>query len=207
MTGKIKLGDALTIKKWKNRTSPQSPKRFVAILKKEPNEFKRKLLLIGYFFDRLARNGVTSFLVGGQAVEVYTAGQFVTGDIDITVSDRDKAEKLLSQMSFAREGMIWLNKDLGMAVQIVASYPSRTKMARTIEVEGSEVRIVGVEDLIIDRLVAAKYWRSNPKLDTEQATVLLSVFRNNIDRVYLRKRALEERVRDYLNQISQWNRG
>ena len=183
------------------RYDEQSPKNFLGSLKREPSELKKKALFIGYVFDRLAKQRVDSYLVGGEAVEMYTAGQFRTGDIDITVSERPKAEKLLRQLGFSREGMIWLNQDLAIAVQIVASYPSRMEKVRTIEVNGFTVKIVGVEDLIIDRLVGAKYWRSNPKMEMEQASVLLESFRSSIDLAYLKNRASEERVEDYLTVI------
>ena len=171
-------------------------------LKSEKNEFRRKLLFIGYLFNKLSKLGVTTYLVGGQAVEIYTGGQFSTGDIDITASNREKTSELLLQMGFLKTGMIWLSEDLGLAVQIVDSYPSRTEKTRKIVIEGRVVNVVGVEDLIIDRLVAAKYWRSNPKLDMEQAAVLLSEFRDGLDLSYLEKRANEEKVADYLRLLS-----
>lgn len=181
--------------------TPSTPRRVAAQLRKEPSEFKRKLLFTGYLFDRLAKQDVKAFVVGGEAVEIFTAGQFVTGDIDITVTDREKADRVLAEMGFIKVGRIWLSEDIGVAIDIVATYPSRTERARTIEVNGFKVNVEGVEDLVIDRLVAAKYWRSNPKLDIEQAAVLLTAFKNSIDLEYVRKRAVEEKVDDYLSEI------
>lgn len=172
------------------------------MLKDEPNELKKKTLFTAYLFTKLAKQEVDCYLVGGEAVELYTGGQFATGDIDITVTDRPRAEKLLLRLGFVRAGMIWLNEDLKIAVQIVASYPSRTEKIRTVKIGKFTLKVIGVEDLIIDRLVAAKYWRSNPKLDTEQATVLLGAFRNSLDLEYLERRAFEEKVSDFLRQIS-----
>jgi hypothetical protein len=182
-------------------TSASISQSLFRILKEEPDQFSRKLLFIGYLFDQLRRRGVEAYLVGGEAVELYTAGQFETGDVDITVTSREKAERILSRMGFSREGMIWLNEDLAIAVQIVASHPTRTEKVRSIKAKGFTIRMAGVEDLIVDRLVAAKYWRSNPKLDSEQASVLMNLYRNDIDREYLKKRASEENVEDYLQQI------
>lgn len=100
-------------------------------------------------------------------------------------------------------GRIWLHEDLGLAVDIVASFPSRTEKARTVEVADLTLQVEGVEDLIIDRLIAAKHGRSNPKLDIEQATVLLAVFRPSLDTTYVRRRAKEEQVHDYLTQVEE----
>jgi hypothetical protein len=135
-------------------------------------------------------------------VELYTSGQFATGDIDVTSTDRSKMEILLKQMDFESEGMIWLNKNLMIAIQIVAHSPSRTEKARLIEVAGLKLKVIGVEDLIVDRIVSAKYWRSNTKLDLEQAAVLFRNFRESLDLSYLRRRSSEENVEDYFQEIS-----
>jgi len=53
------------------------------------------MLLIGYLTERLERKKPESvYLVGGQAVETYTAGQFRTGDIDIVTPDSETAEEI-----------------------------------------------------------------------------------------------------------------
>jgi predicted nucleotidyltransferase len=95
----------------------------------------------------------------------------------------------------------WISKKLGMAVQIVGAYPSRAEKVRTVEINGYEVKVVGVEDLIIDRLVAAKFRRSNAELDTSQATSLLYSFADSLDFAYLVQRAREERVEDVLSAL------
>ena len=69
--------------KRRQRTPPGA---LIRQVKKEPNELKRKMLLVGYLSDELSKRGAFVFLVGGQAVETYTAGQFTTGDIDITTT-------------------------------------------------------------------------------------------------------------------------
>jgi hypothetical protein len=165
---------------------------FVSQLVKEPNELRRKMLLVGFITKKLEQKQVYIYLVGGQAVETYTAGQFTTGDIDITTTDRDETEVILARLGFNREGMIWLNRKLGIAVQIVGSYPSRSEKITTINVGRFQVKVVGPEDLIIDRLIAAKFWKS--ERDGEQALALINVFRRRLDLPYLRKRAREQHV-------------
>jgi len=169
---------------------------FVSQLNKEPNELRRKMLLVGFITKKLDQKQVYVYLVGGQAVETYTGGQFTTGDIDITTTDRNETEVILAQLGFKREGMIWLNRKLGLAVQIVGSYPSRSEKITTIDVGPFKVRVVGPEDLIIDRLVAAKFWKS--ERDGEQALALINVFRKRLDLPYLRNRGREEKVEDMI---------
>src|SRR5438093_4611255 len=102
-------------------------------LRKEPDELARKMLLIGYLTEMLEREKPESvYVVGGQAVETYTAGQFRTGDIDIVTPDSKAAEEILKRIGFEREGKIWLNKALGLAVHIVGLFPKNFEKARII---------------------------------------------------------------------------
>ena len=174
-----------------------TPSGFASKLAKEPNELKKKMLLLGYLSSSLP--GASLFLVGGQAVETYTAGVFTTGDIDFTTTDTPGTEALLSRLGFEKEGMIWTSSRLGLAVHLVSSYPRRSLRARTIEVDGYAVKVVGVEDLIVDRLAAAKFWKSGR--DLEQAKALLNTFGETIDMAYLEKTADEEMVGDALKSI------
>lgn len=169
---------------------------FKAQIRGEKNELRKKLLLIGFLTDVLSKEGETVFLVGGQAVETYTAGQFTTGDIDVTTTDQEATEKVLSRIGFKRVGLVWLNEALGLAVHIVASFPSRSEKARTIKVAQYRVKVIGIEELIIDRLKAAKFWKS--ERDEEQALVLFASFKSSIDLEYLKRRASEEKVDDVL---------
>jgi hypothetical protein len=175
-----------------------SPTAFSSRLASEPNELRKKMLLLGYISERMARRNASVFLVGGQAVETYTGGVFTTGDIDITTTDTKETEALLEKLGFVREGMIWVSMRLGMAVHLVASYPRRSVRHRTFEVDGYLVKVVGVEDLVIDRLCAAKFW--NSERDAEQAKALLDVFRDSIDEGYLEETARAENVHDLLMQ-------
>jgi len=154
------------------------------------------MLLVGYLTEKLSKKGKSVFLVGGQAVETYTAGQFTTGDIDITTTDREATERLLVQMGFTREGIVWLNVGLGVAIHIVGDYPSRSEKVRKIDVGPYRVFVVGVEDLIIDRLKAAKFWKS--ERDREQAVVLFNAFRRSIDSHYLSSTARDQDVEELL---------
>jgi len=53
--------------------------------------------------------------------------------------------------------------------------------------EGRHCIMVGLEDLIIDRLNACKHWKS--ETDCEMATLLVARYREELDRAYLERRA------------------
>jgi len=174
-------------------------KSFISRLRKEPNELRKKMLLLGYVTSQLEKKKQSIFLVGGQAVETYTAGQFPTGDVDVTTSDSATTQKVLKSLGFKEIGMIWLNKPLGIAFHIVGYFaPERP---RTIRIGPYKARIVGVEELIMDRLSAAKFW--NIPADYEKAKVLYDNFEKQINKDYLRENAKKKKVDDLLLRITE----
>lgn len=176
-----------------------TPKSFIAKVRKEPNELRRKMLLLGYATSQVERKNQSVFLVGGQAVETYTAGQFPTGDIDVTTSDSTTMQKVLKSLRFEEIGMIWLNKTVGIAFHIVGYFAP--EKPRTIRVGPYKVRIVGVEELILDRLSAAKFW--NIPADYEKAKVLYDNFKKQIDMDCLQENAKKKKVEDLLLRVTE----
>ena len=174
-------------------------KSFISKLRKEPNQLRKKMLLLGYVTSQLEKKKQSIFLVGGQAVETYTAGQFLTGDIDVTTSDSATTQKVLKSLGFEEIGMIWLNKPLGIAFHIVGYFPP--ERSRTIRIGPYKARIIGLEELILDRLSAAKFW--NIPADYEKAKVLYDNFEKQIDKDYLREIAKKKKVDDLLLRITE----
>ena len=174
-------------------------KSFISRLRKEPNQLRKKMLLLGYVTSQLEKKKQSIFLVGGQAVETYTAGQFPTGDIDVTTSDSATTQKVLKSLGFEEIGMIWLNKPLGIAFHIVGYFPP--ERSRTIRIGPYKARIIGLEELILDRLSAAKFW--NIPADYEKAKVLYDNFEKQLDKDYLREIAKKKKVDDLLLRITE----
>jgi len=170
---------------------------FLSQLKKEQNPLRMKMLLIGYITDRLEKKAQHVVLVGGQAVETYTGGQFTTGDVDITTTDSKTTEEFLKSLGFRNVSMIWLNEQLGVAIQIVGdSLAGSFEKTRTIQTGPYNVKVIGVEDLIVDRLSHAKLWNSSG--DLEKAKVLYANFERQIDESYLKETAAKRGVKDFL---------
>lgn len=177
---------------------PVNSKSFVSQLRREPDPLRMKMLLLGYITERLEKKNQAVFLVGGQAVETYTAGQFPTGDMDITTTDAPETEKVLKSLGFRQIGMVWLNKRLNIAFHIVGYFPP--ERSRTIKVGPYDARIISVEELILDRLSAAKFW--NIPADYEKAKVLFDNFRKQIDMKYLREMAEKKNIGDLFQTLN-----
>ncbi|TMI69848.1 hypothetical protein E6H11_05810 [Candidatus Bathyarchaeota archaeon] len=191
----------MSVKRTSSKTysSALTAKSFISRLRKEPNELRKKMLLLGYVTSRVEKKKESVFLVGGQAVETYTAGQFTSGDIDVATSDSPSTEKVLKSLGFRQIGVIWFNEKLGVAFDIVGDFaPERP---RTLKVGPYKTRIVGVEELILDRLSAAKFW--NIPADYEKAKVLYDNFEKQLDKDYLREIAKKKKVDDLLLRITE----
>lgn len=177
------------------KTSPEYKE-----LKEERDSFKRRMLFLGFLTKTLKQNGVEAILVGGQAIDLYTAGTFSTTDIDLLVDDKMIAEKLLNRFGFGKEANgLWLNKDLAIVVQVISQpYSGDSEKLRKFKIKDYELRVAAPEDLIQNRLYSAKFWKSNTQRDMEESIALLRIFADSIDNAYLDKLAKENDIGDYL---------
>ncbi len=169
-------------------------------IKQETDRFRRRLRFLAFFTEMLKRNNVDAVLVGGEAIDVYTAGTFSTSDIDLVVSNKAIAEQLLNKFGFEKKASgLWLSQELIIVVQVIAEpYSGDASKIRTFRVKDYELKIAAPEDLIINRLYSAKFWKSNPQRDMEQAIALLRVSPGKIDNKYLNDLAKKNHVMDYL---------
>ena len=169
-------------------------------LEKEKDLFRRRILFIAIFSKRLGRDGVDVILVGGEAIDLYTSGTFSTSDIDLLVSDKTTAGRLLNKFAFRKEANgLWFNRQLNIVIQVISeSYSGDKTRVRKFRIRESELAVAAPEDLIANRLYSAKFWKSNPQRDLEQAVALLKIFDNSIDDAYLNELAGKNKIGDYL---------
>jgi len=167
---------------------------------------KRKAMFMAIFSKEVVeRGGAAPIIVGGEAVELYTQGSYTTGDIDIK-SAPDVTEAILKEWGFMRAGRAWLNKELDIYIDWLGSSLAEgeeaEKRVTTIRIaEGLEVRVISVEDLVIDRLGAFKWWGDMDSL--LWARVLINV-KKSIDRLdedYLRERAKKADLLDVIEEV------
>ncbi|MGQ9532278.1 MAG: UbiD family decarboxylase [Desulfotomaculales bacterium] len=165
----------------------------------EPDRLRRKLRFVGLLSRLLEAEGVLPILVGGTALEFYTFGEYSTADVDLVLSGREKAARVLEMLGFRREGRHWYSADLDIAVEIPDNVlAGALEKTVTVSVEGEKVRVIGPEDLIVDRLAAAKFWKT--RTDLEWAATVLLLHQDRIDPEYLERAAAREGVSDFLVQ-------
>lgn len=166
------------------------------VLESTPEKYNRTL----YFAALLARaSGSEVVVVGGSAIEIYTRGGYVSGDIDIR-ADRGAIHRTLRRWGFEDHGRLWIRKDWQIAIDVVGDqYSGDTYRATSVLTPHGPVRLAVVEDLFVKRLASAKHWRVRVALD--EADLLWRDYRRDMDEAYLDRQARAYDVTDLLAEF------
>lgn len=151
---------------------------------------KKTAALVAWIQDLVPIEADVPILVGGAAVELYTSGAYTTGDLDFVGSVAPELAKALTRAGFEKHGRHWIHED----AQVFIEFPGRSldpaEKAAWIEVEGERVRIITLEDLLVDRLGCWEHWRS--AVDGVNAWALLRNAADRLDSERLRQRVANE---------------
>lgn len=152
----------------------------------EPDLARRRLVALALVADRLAEDGIEPILVGGAALELYTAGGYATGDVDLALPSIPEVDRAFADLGFGKRGRFWVREDLDLFFEAPApaGLPGETAPRTELEVEGMRVVVIGIEDLLVDRIRAAVHWKSDE--DRRWARRLALLHAPTIDWSYLR---------------------
>jgi hypothetical protein len=114
----------------------------------------------------------------------------------------EPAAQILGGWGFSRQGRHWYDDALGIVVEIPGSSLSAAALAHTATVRLGEyvATVLGIEDLIVDRLCACEHWS-----DAESCLWAEALLKSGhqLDERYLRERATEEQVLERLERLQQ----
>ncbi len=145
-------------------------------------------------------NSLPYIVVGGNALEFYTLGDYTTMDVDLVSARRSDIGNILESWGFNQMGRHWYHTDLDVAIEIPDDVLAGSEEKITqVEIEGLNVYIIGVEDLIIDRVNAYVHWRSID--DGDWAKELMALYKQEIDWDYLATCARTEEILEALNAL------
>jgi excisionase family DNA binding protein len=170
---------------------PANSRGLAAFLSELVDPLERRLAFVGLLTAACANRGwLPPVVVGGQAVEFYSAGGYATVDIDL-VSASEPLDEILASWGFERRGRHWICRDLGLIVEAPSSRlaPGQRDRLTEVEIAGTTAYILGLEDVIVDRLAACVHWSSDN--DCHWAAVLITAHEGNLDLGYLRSQAEE----------------
>jgi len=93
-------------------------------------------------------------LVGGAAVELYSGGAYRTGDLDFAGGLERLGEAQLEEVGFRRQGRHWIHEEHQIFLEFPSSGLEEGESAAVIEIGDYSVVVIGLEELIVDRLAA-----------------------------------------------------
>jgi excisionase family DNA binding protein len=171
-----------------------------AILEGVDELVERRLRFVGLLTKAIVDLGWSApVVVGGYAVQYYTAGNYPTLDIDL-VGASEPVAQVLESWGFLREGRHWYDAELKFAVEVPGGQLDPHEKARVfgVRVEGVTAYILGIEDMIIDRLNACLHWNDAESCRWAR-TMLLTA--SELDEAYLEERAVADQVLDKLREL------
>lgn len=158
--------------------------------------FQKNIKAMSYITYLFKMAGISPIIVGGHAVELYTAGHYATFDVDVVLSGYDYAKTILERLGFKKNvgERHWYHKELALAIEIPDNIlcGSMEKIVEVTVADGFVVYVIGIEDLILDRVRGSVYWSSAS--DREWALFLMSAQWDDIDFAYLKKEAEKESI-------------
>ncbi len=173
-----------------------------ALLLGEGDTTRRLLIFAALLSGESELREDTVIVVGGSAIELYTRGAYVSGDVDLVAPDLDRVSSALRRWGFRKEGRLWLREDWKLAVDLVGTpYTGSSTRTWTVTTPYGPVRLAAIEDLLVKRLASAKHWRQPG--DLEHAALLGKRFQDSIDWTYAREQAERYAVADLLRALEQ----
>ena len=130
--------------------------------------------------ERFRAFGYETAVVGGSAIEFYTAGDYMSGDVDLAFVGKTRPEpRAIAEAMSAlgtSTGSIRTFKIGGIFVNIFGELDTwaNTPLRELIDEEGGRLRLIQPEDLLPRRILVATYPTEQPKA-MEAARKLLAV--------------------------------
>lgn len=154
----------------------------------ERDPARKRLVALGLLADRLREAGLEPILVGGAAVEFYTSGGYTTKDVDLALPHGPETDAAFAELGFVKEGRYWYREDLDLLFEAPApaGLPGETAPRTKVEIEGLTIVVLGIEDLVIDRIRAWIHGTSQE--DGRWARRLALLYADRLDWAYLKEK-------------------
>lgn len=175
-------------------------------LKSVPDTNTDKLIRVAGVITEYVKEAydIDLIVVGGLSVEIYTEGGYTTQDIDFVGVNHEKIMQALSDLGFRREGRNSIHDELKIFVEVPDSVlkDADEHYIRNVTTEdGFELSVIGVEDIIKDRLVALVQW--DEFMQDEWIYQLIQKHHSKLDIPYIRNTLdkAERELFDYFYDI------
>lgn len=184
---------------------PEDFREFLKLLEKTKainDPLKKRLFVLAVITKALEKYKVRPVLIGGGAVEYYTYGGYATQDTDLAVENHQKLDEVLKKLKFKSEGRYWIREDIGALIESPTGnlkVHGETAPLTEVKIDNLKCYIIGIEDLIIDRLNGYVHWKWQD--DLRWAKEIAKNHADQLDWKYLRQRAKEENISSALKEL------
>jgi predicted nucleotidyltransferase len=175
-----------------------SSERLRELIKKatlKQDKLEKQIYLAAAISSAFEKKGIQSVLVGGAVVEYYTAGEYTTVDIDMILPPVEKREieNVMEGLGFERfeDYRHWLHPHIPIPVEFPPG-PLQighllVREVNEIEIKKVKLKILKVEDILLDRLIMAQEWKD---LQAQvQAEMLMYAHYSEIDWSYVHQKS------------------
>ncbi len=178
--------------------SETSAADFPALLQLEQG-VERTTALAAWFQGLYGASPAVPILVGGGAVEIYTAGAYTTGDLDFVGDLSAAVERQLGQAGFVRQGRHWVHEAGQVFIELPGSALEPHERADEVHFGSWTVLVLSPEDTLVDRLAGWQFWHSTA--DAYAALLLWRESPTRLDRKRLASTAAARGVTQSLARL------
>lgn len=159
------------------------------------DKLERQMCVAATISLAFEKRGIQTVLVGGAVVEYYTAGEYTTVDIDMILPplEKQEIETVMKELGFEKfeDYRHWLHPHIPIPVEFPPG-PLQIghlliQEVNEIEIEKIKLKILKVEDILLDRLIMAQEWK---ELQAQiQAEMLMYAHYSEIDWPYVHRKS------------------
>lgn len=162
--------------------------------------FSAYVELLGVIDEIMAEHKIKPIVVGGMAIEIYTRCGYFVEDIDIMMKNSRLLKSVLDKLGFVERGNHYFIPGIEVGVEILPmdSAIDLDKISVVRIPSGREIYVIGIEDLVLDRLRI--YFAHDSYFDYEWACRIYIIHRGIMDIDYLWERAakINEKAMDVI---------
>lgn len=169
-------------------------KELLALAEREPQRLHRNLLVAAALREVLHRDPI---VVGGTAEEFWTEAEYHETDLDLAAPVSRRDEERLRELGLEKRGRHWGRAGLNVVVEFPDDRIDGDE-SRTVEhpVGTGSARIIGLDDLYLDRLRQATIDEKREGVEFQSAWAVVVARYEQIDWRYIRSRLDEIQQRE-----------
>jgi len=169
--------------------SVSKAQRLLRLARAEPDRLTRHLLVAAALRQVLHGDPI---VVGGTAEEYWTAAEYHQTDLDLCLYLTPEDRARLKALGFRREGRHWAHPRINVAVEFPDSRIDGDENRTTEEPVGDgAARIIGLDDLYLDRLRQATIEERSEGVEFKSALAVVAARFEDLDWRYVHRRIRE----------------